>query len=136
MTAKTAQGHSLTFTSRAAVLGLTLCAVVLMLAYPAKEFVGQRSAISAAQSQQRALEAQIAQLTREHAAATSPAQVEAQARAQLHYTVPGTRNYIVVTPAAPKPSTAAVKAGNATVPNDPDGTWYGTLLQSDTTAGR
>ncbi len=135
MVAKTAQGHSLTFTSRAAVLGLTLCAVVLMLAYPAKQYVGQRSAISAAQSQQHQLEAQIAQLTQEHAAATSPAQIEAQARAQLHYTLPGTRNYIVVTPATPK-KPSAVRAGNATVPSNPDGTWYGTLLQSDTTAGQ
>jgi hypothetical protein len=105
-----------------------------MLAYPAKEYVGQRSAIAAAQRQQRSLEAQIAQLTAAHAAATGPAQVEAQARAQLHYTLPGTRNYITVAPAAPA-ARKNVTAGNATVPNDPDGTWYGTLLQSDTAAG-
>ncbi len=116
------------------MLGLTLCAVVVMLAYPTKQYLGQRSQISAAEAQQRLLQRQIAQLGKEHAAATDPATIEAQARAELHYTLPGTRNYIVVTPpkAAPKP----VTAGHATLPVDPGGTWYGALWQSDTTAGR
>jgi cell division protein FtsB len=131
----TAAAHSLTFTSRAAVLGLTLCAVVLMLAYPTKEYLGQRSAISAAETQQRRLEAQIATLTQQHAADTSPAQIEAQARARLHFVSPGTRNYIQVSPPAAAPAPAAVRAGNATVPTNPSGTWYGTLWGTDSTAG-
>lgn len=124
------RGHSLTFTSRAAVLGLSLCAVVLMLAYPTKEYLGQRSAIAAAHREQAQLQSQIDALTRQHAAATDPTQVEAQARARLHYTLPRTRNYIQV---APPPT--ATKAGNATVPADPGGSWYGQLWASDRTAG-
>ncbi|HEY5336015.1 MAG TPA: hypothetical protein VIJ71_08340, partial [Mycobacteriales bacterium] len=39
----TASTHLLAFTSRAAVLGLAVCVMVLTLAYPLKEYLGQRS---------------------------------------------------------------------------------------------
>jgi cell division protein FtsL len=130
----TASSHSLAFTSRAAVLGLAVCVMVLTLAYPFKEYLGQRSQIAAEVSQQNALRADIQRLTAEHQAATDPTQIEQQARARLHYTFPGQKNYIQLAPAAPT-KTAPVKAGNATLPTDPGGTWYGKLWTSDQTAG-
>lgn len=130
----TASSHSLAFTSRAAVLGLAVCIMVLTLAYPLKEYLGQRSQIAAAVTQQKQLRADIQRLTAEHQAANDPTHIEQEARARLHYTFPGQKNYIQLAPAAPKP-TAPAKAGNATLPADDGGSWYGKLWSSDRTAG-
>ncbi|HEY5334714.1 MAG TPA: septum formation initiator family protein, partial [Mycobacteriales bacterium] len=92
------------------------------------------SQIAAAVAQQNGLRADIQRLTAEHQAANDPTHIEQQARARLHYTFPGQKNYIQLAPAAPKPS-APVKAGNATLPTDAGGTWYGKLWSSDKTAG-
>ncbi len=126
-------GRSLTLTSRAAVLGLTLCAVVLMLAYPTKEYLGQRSQIAAAQAEQRQLGQQLQALAAAHARNLDPAQIEAQARARLHFTTPGTRNYIQLAPVVPPAK--ATRAGHAIVPAGADGSWFATLWGSDTSAG-
>lgn len=116
------------------MLGLAVCIMVLTLAYPLKEYLAQRSQIAAEVSQQNQVRAQIQRLTAEHQAASDPTHIEQQARARLHYTFPGQKNYIQL---APPPSAAPPvrKAGNATLPTDSGGTWYGKLWTSDKTAG-
>ncbi len=111
-----------------------LCAVVLTIAYPTKEYLAQRSANAASAAQARQLSAQIQQLTAEHLAAQAPAAIEQQARERLHYTLPGERNYIQLAPPT-APAKPAKRAGNAVLPTDDSGTWFGQLWESDKTAG-
>ena len=79
----------LTFTTRAAGLALAFCAVLLTLAYPVKEFFGQRGQINSAKAQSVALEKHVASLTEQHQNAQTDTQIENDARLRLHYTYPG-----------------------------------------------
>ncbi|HVV30992.1 MAG TPA: septum formation initiator family protein [Mycobacteriales bacterium] len=117
------------------MLALACCAALLTLAYPLKQYLDQRSQISAARSEGAALQKQLDELTREHATAQDPATTEQQARERLHYTRPGQQNYIQLTP--PQAAKPTVKEpGHAKVPIDPDATWYSRLWDSTVVAGK
>ena len=111
-------------TGRAAVLGLVVCALVLSLAYPAKEFLAQRGEISRLEQQQRDARARVAALEERRRQLSDPAYVRAQARERLHFVLPGETVYIVVRPSG------GTGAGGA-APDVPvaaqDGSWYGRL---------
>lgn len=124
----------MTLTTRAAVLALAFCAVLLTLAYPVKEYLAQRAGIAAQRAQQRATEQRVAALAGQHAAAQSPTQVQADARSRLHFVMPGQKNYIPLhPPSTPAPPVAS--PGHAKVSLDPRATWYGRLWNSDVAAG-
>ncbi|MFJ3220138.1 septum formation initiator family protein [Kitasatospora sp. NPDC086801] len=102
------------FTSRATVLVLVLCSLVAILAYPTRQFISQRAEISAQQAKADRSRQQVEQLRREKARWQDPEYVKAQARARLHYAMPGETPYIAVDPAGPaaaRPSASA--AGTA-----------------------
>ncbi|MER7846922.1 septum formation initiator family protein [Kitasatospora sp. NPDC096077] len=101
------------FTSRATVLVLVLCSLVAILAYPTRQFISQRAEISAQRAKADHSRQQVEQLRRDRARWQDPEYVKAQARARLHYAVPGETPYIAVDPsgAAAKPS---APAGSAT----------------------
>ena len=111
-------------TGRAAVLGLVVCALVLSLAYPAKEFLAQRGEIGRLEQQQRDARARVAALEERRRQLSDPAYVRAQARERLHYVLPGEKVYVVVPPNQPGASTD-------TAPELPqvsrEGSWYGRL---------
>jgi cell division protein FtsB len=116
-------------TTRAAVLGLVVCALVVSAALPLREFLSQRGQIASAQAkneQQRqrvdALEEQLAQLK-------DPAYVKAQARERLHFVMPGEIAYVVIRPsAAPVAPGAAALPG--TVASGPEAPWYSQVWAS------
>jgi cell division protein FtsB len=126
----------LTFTTRAAGLALAFCAVLLTLAYPVKEYLGQRGQINSAKAQSVALEKQVASLTEQHQNAQTDSQIENDARLRLHYTYPGQQNYIIVAPTPVATAPAIAEKGHAKVPVDPDATWYQRLWDSDLTASK
>lgn len=126
----------LTFTARAAGLALALCIALLTLAYPLKEYFGQRGQIDSARAQAASLEKQVADLTSLHAAAQTDAQVEKDARERLHYTFPGQQTYVVAGPTPEPPKPAETKQGNAKVPVNPNSTWYQRLWDSDVAASK
>jgi cell division protein FtsB len=130
-----ATGRRLTFTTRAAVLALVFCAVLVTLAYPLKQYLDQRSQIRTAAAQERSTEQRVKQLTTQHQQAQQPAVVEEQARQRLHYTLPGQQNYIVLQPVAPA-RPAIEHTGHAKVPLDPGSTWYDRLWDSTVVAGK
>jgi cell division protein FtsB len=123
----------LTFTTRAAVLALSLCAVLLALAYPLKQYLAQRSQINSLAAQERATELRVQQLAATHAKAGDPAYIEQQARARLHYTFPGQLGYLPLRP--PPATTKTPPHTRLAVPTDPGRTWYDRLWRSDVTAG-
>ena len=84
------------FTSRAAVLAVVLCAIALSLAYPVREYIGQRRQIDQLTAQRATAEAAVRRLQAEDRKLTSPSYVEQQARDRLHMCMPGQTCYVVI----------------------------------------
>ena len=114
-------------TGRAAVLGLVVCALVLSLAYPAKEFLAQRGEIGRLRAEQAQAQARVSALQERKRQLGDPAYVRAQARARLHYVLPGETVYVVVPPSGGGTESSAE-------PDLPkvrqDGSWYGRLWET------
>ncbi len=131
------------FTSRATVLVLVLCSLVAILAYPTRQFISQRAEISAQQAKADRSRQQVEQLRREKARWQDPEYVKAQARARLHYAMPGETPYIAVDPAGPaaaRPSASATGSAAAAGSAASDGAsggsaraakpWYASIWDS------
>jgi cell division protein FtsB len=120
-------------TTRAAVLALVVCGLMLSLAYPVREFVDQRSRITDLREQEAASRASVEQLQGQLRRWEDPAYVKAQARQRLHYAMPGETQYVVLEPEeAPLP-----EDGPATPEADPEQQrpWYSQLWDSVENAG-
>jgi cell division protein FtsB len=122
-------------TTRAAVLGLVVCALVVSAALPLREYLSQRSQIAAAQAKQAAAKARVQSLEGQLRQLHDPAYVKAQARTRLHFVLPGETAYVVLSPsAAPLPAgRAAVAGATATGPEAP---WYSQIWGSVKAADR
>ncbi|WP_019549791.1 FtsB family cell division protein [Streptomyces sulphureus] len=81
-------------TGRAAVLALVLCSLVVVLAYPARQYVTQRSQIADQRQQAQEAREEVKRLREERARWHDPAYVEQQARLHLHYVRPGETGYV------------------------------------------
>ena len=109
-------------TSRAAVLAAVVCAVMLTLAYPVREYIAQRRQIGQLGAQQHSLNVQLSQLRAQQQRLNDPAFIEQRARDELHMCLPAQTCYVIMNgkPAAglipPRPAAAS--------------TWYGRLWQS------
>jgi cell division protein FtsL len=87
--------RSTRFTGRAAVLAVVICAIVLSLAYPVREYMTQRSQIESLVAQQQTMLAQVGNLQAQQARLADPTYIEQLARQELDMCFPGTRCYIV-----------------------------------------
>jgi cell division protein FtsB len=122
-------------TTRAAVLGLVVCALVVSAALPLREYLSQRSQIQAAQDKQQAAKRRVAALEKQLALLQDPAYVKALAKTRLHYVMPGEIPYVVLSPSAsPAPSGAAGSAGVAAT--GPEAPWYSQVWGSVRAADR
>ena len=110
------------FTSRAAVLAVVLCAIALSLAYPVREYIGQRRQIDQLTAQRATAEAAVRRLAAEDRKLTSPAYVEQQARDRLHMCMPDQTCYVVIP--GKKPPVAVAPAPAHVTP------WYEKLWGS------
>ena len=84
--------------SRAVGLALIALILVLFLAQPAQRYFAQRAPINALRQQVSASEERVAKAKAELARWNDPAYVKAQARARLHFVMPGETQYIVIDP--------------------------------------
>jgi cell division protein FtsB len=84
------------FTSRAAVLAVVLCAIALSLAYPVREYIGQRRQIDELTAQRAAIALSVDRLQAEDRNLATPAYVEQQARDRLHMCLPSQTCYTVI----------------------------------------
>jgi cell division protein FtsL len=82
-------------TSRAAVLAVVICAIVLSLAYPVREYIAQRQQIDQLVTQQQTMLAQVRTLEAERARLSSPSYIEQLARQELDMCFPGTQCYVI-----------------------------------------
>src|SRR3954449_12675148 len=116
-------------TTRAAVLGLVLCALVVSAALPLREFLSQRADIRHLQQSQAAARARVASLEEQKARLEDPDYVAALARDRLHFVRPGEIAYVVIAPsAAPVPAADAQRVASA--PPGPEAPWYSQLWGS------
>ena len=103
-------------TGRAGILALALCAVMVTVAYPLRQYLAQRSQIADLQHQNQVTRQQVASLQTELNKWSDPAYVAIQARERLHYVRPGEIGYIV-----PNPSANAEPLG---IPTPTQQAWY------------
>ncbi len=122
-------------TTRAAVLGLVLCALLVSAALPMREYLAQRGQIAATRSAQAEQRARVAALQHQLDQLKDPAYVKAQARARLHFVLPGETAYVVLAPSLPpRPAgKAALAEATATGSGAP---WYSQVWGSVKAADR
>ncbi|HLI41133.1 MAG TPA: septum formation initiator family protein [Streptosporangiaceae bacterium] len=82
-------------TGRAALLAVVICAVVLSLAYPVREYLDQRRQIGQLVAQRQTMLAQVRNLEARQARLSQPGYIEQLARQELDMCFPGTTCYIV-----------------------------------------
>jgi cell division protein FtsL len=82
-------------TSRAAVLAVVMCAIVLSLAYPVREYMAQRQQIDQLVTQQQTILAQVKSLQAEQARLSERSYIEQLARQELDMCFPGTQCYVI-----------------------------------------
>jgi len=82
-------------TSRAAALAVVICAVVLSLAYPVREYLAQRQQIDQLVAQQQTMLAQVKNLQAQQAKLSERSFIEQLARQELDMCFPGTQCYVI-----------------------------------------
>lgn len=123
-------------TTRAAVLGLVVCALVLSLAYPVRQYLAQRTEIASLVKENAKREQNVQDLQRRQRQLADPAYIRAQARSRLQYAYPGDSTYIVVDPKAAVPATASHSPARTAPKTDRNAAWYGQLTDSVRRADR
>ena len=114
-------------TSRAAVLAVVICAVVLSLAYPVREYLAQRQQIDQLVAQQQTMLTQVKNLQAQQAKLSERSYIEQLAREELDMCFPGTQCYVIE---GSQPLT------NGTRPQQPGpAPWYAKLWRSVEQAG-
>src|SRR6202161_4650336 len=109
-------------TSRAAVLAVVICAVVLSLAYPVREYLAQRQQIGQLVAQRQTMLAQVKNLQAQEVKYSDRSYIEQLARQELDMCFPSTQCY-VIEGSDPQISTARAQ------PSGP-APWYAKLWQS------
>ena len=130
-------GTGLTLTTRAALLALALCAVVLTLAYPAREYLAQHRQINQLASQVAQDRQTVAALTAAGRRDNDPTFIEDQARLRLHMKRPGDQVFLLPMPAPVKPGKQ--RAGAVRTPELPGRSsepWYSQLYRSTVESGK
>ncbi|MGH3694145.1 MAG: FtsB family cell division protein [Pseudonocardiaceae bacterium] len=119
-------GHAVGVTSgrRAAVLAVVVCVLVLSVAVPLRNYVGQRAELAAVYEQQHILADKIGELERRRGLLDDPEYTEVQARERLRYVHPGETPYLVQLP--PGGTAATVVPGGG----PPAQLWYDQLWKS------
>ncbi|HEY0641512.1 MAG TPA: septum formation initiator family protein, partial [Pseudonocardiaceae bacterium] len=115
----------LSSTRRVAVLALVVCALVLSVAVPLRNYLAQRGALEETVRQQDTLREQVEELERRQAELSDPAQIEVEARDRLRYVRPGETPYVVQLPTPTTPP-----APTETPRSAPRDEWYSQLWES------
>lgn len=116
----------LSSTRRAAVLALVVCAVVLSVAVPLRNYLAQRGTLEETVRQQDSLREQVEGLETRKAQLSDPAHVEAEARERLRYVKPGETPFVVQLP----PTTTPPPTPAETSRSAPGDEWYEQLWQT------
>jgi cell division protein FtsB len=119
---------------RAAVFGVVMVVLAVLLAPALRSYVAQQQQIAALKQHVADQRATVADLEQQRAAWDDPAYIKAQARSRLKFVMPGERAYNVIDPPPEtKAPTSPVKAATTTVQGDRP--WFGDLWRSVEIAG-
>jgi cell division protein FtsB len=132
-----AHGGGLTLTTRAALLGLALCAVVLTLAYPLREYLSEHRQINQLAAQVSRDKATVTAMRQSGREDTDPVYIEQQARIRLHMKRPG--DLVFQLPAPLPAQITKQKAGAVHTPILPGHSaqpWYSQLYRSTVESGK
>jgi cell division protein FtsB len=99
-------------TSRAALLALVVCTLVVAMAYPIRQYVSQRAEIADLQREKQQAAQRVERLRDLKARWQDDAYAEQQIRQRLHYVMPGETGYVVIDPDAAKQSRADLRAAD------------------------
>ncbi|WP_037677106.1 septum formation initiator family protein [Streptomyces griseus] len=99
-------------TSRAALLALVLCTLIVAVAYPIRAYVSQRAEIADLEREKAQARQRVEQLRDLKARWQDDAYAEQQIRQRLHYVMPGETGYIVIDPAAARQARADLVAAD------------------------
>jgi len=117
--------------SRALALGFFLFFLALAIAPPVQHYFSQRAEISAVSAQIKANNAAVTAARKELELWRNPEYVKSQARARLHFVLPGERQYIVT-----DATTQAAENKTGVANNIPVGLpWYNRIVASITETG-
>jgi cell division protein FtsB len=117
--------------SRVLVLGFFLFFLALAIAPPVQHYFSQRAEISAVSAQIKASNAAVIEARKELELWRDPEYIKSQARARLHFVLPGERQYIVT-----DATTQAADNKTDVANNIPVGLpWYNRLVASITETG-
>jgi cell division protein FtsB len=130
-----ANGSTPGLTTRAAILGLVVCALVVSAALPLREYLSQRAEIRHLEQSQAAAKQRVTALEEQKARLNDPDYVAALARDRLHFVRPGETAYVVIAPNAPAASPKDARRA-ASAPGGPEAPWYSQLWGSVRTADR
>ena len=83
-------------TGRAALLAVVMCAIALSLAYPVREYIGQRQQIDQLLTTQQSLSSQVKDLQKQQQRFSDPSYIKQQARDQLHMCAPAEKCYVII----------------------------------------
>lgn len=111
---------------RGTVIITVVVVAVLTLAMPLREFIGQRTTISAVEEQSASRQARVDALRAELDRWENPEYVRAQARSRLHYVLPGEVGYIVLEADARDGESLA----NQVPPSEVQRPWFSRLWRS------
>jgi cell division protein FtsB len=114
--------HKGGLTTRAAILGLVVCALVVSAALPLREYLSQRGQIQQARQELAAKKLRVAQLEQRKKLLEDPAYVQQLARERLHFVKPGEIAYVVIAPSAAPAAGRSPRAG--VVATGPEAPWY------------
>ncbi len=114
--------------ARAVALAVVIFMLTVLLAPPAQRFFAQRAQISALQHQLSASEDSVKRARAELERWKDPAYIKAQARARLHFVMPGETEYIVIDPNTSK----AQRSSSAVIADalPAQVAWYQRLISS------
>lgn len=122
-------------TTRAAVLGLVLCALVVSAALPLREYLSQRGQIATTEARQAQQQARVKALEDQLRQLQDPAFVMGEARTRLHFVLPGETAYVVLTPSA-APLAPGQQSRPGTTATGPEAPWYSQVWGSVKAADR
>ncbi len=113
-------------TGRAVVLILVTAALVMTLAFPIREYLAQRAAISAAEERAAMLEDRVGNLQDQVDRWQDDDFVEQQARERLHYVLPGETGLVLLSPQ----DVEEARKPEIPVAVEPEVAWFDTLWES------
>jgi cell division protein FtsB len=114
--------------ARAVALAVVFFMLALLLAAPAQRYFAQRAQISALQHELSANEQRVQQARTELERWRDPAYIKAQARARLHFVMPGETQYIVIDNGKTKAASSKFAQNGTGLPAQ--AAWYQRLISS------